>query len=369
MKHLRPVTYLSGAMASAALLVLTLGTPALAQPTWTITPTPTAGSGSALESVYAVSAADAWAAGLQFGSNGGFSQLVEHWNGSAWQIASLPTVTPFSTELSSVSGTSAHDIWAVGYQFTSSSNTGPYPPKMTLIMHWDGTSWTRVPSPNPGSVVSALSMVKAFGPNDAWASGFASDGQNTPVTHFVLHWNGTSWSQVATPAEMTLAGGSSGTDVWFMQTGSTATPWHWNGSSFTREPGPVSATVAAVSPAEAWGTGMDANGGTTLTRWNGSTWSTVQTLPAGESLRALAALSANDVWAVGLQDTAAGGLATLTMQWNGTAWVTVPSPNPRPGSSPVLIGVAAAAPSTVIAVGDGSGTSGNQALAMMSGNG
>jgi hypothetical protein len=261
-------------MALAALLVLTLGTPALAQPTWTITPTPTAGNGSVLESVYAVSPVDAWADGLQFGANGSFSQLVEHWNGSAWQIASLPTVTPFSTELSSVSGTSAHDIWAVGYQFTSSSNTGPYPPKMTLIMHW-------------------------------------------------------------------------------------------NGSSFTQEPGPTSSTVAAVSPTQAWGTGRDANGDMTLTSWNGSTWSTVQTLPVGESL---AALSANDVWAVGSQETAAGGLATLTMQWNGTAWVIVPSPNPQAGS-PILIGVAAAAPSTLIAVGDGSGTSANQTLAMVSGNG
>jgi hypothetical protein len=232
-------------------------------------------------------------------------------------------------------------------------------------MHWDGTSWTRIPSPNPVAFVNRLVVVKAFAPDDVWASGFAEAVDGQPFTNFTLRWNGTSWSQVATPdPAMMVVGGSSGSDVWFMG----AAAWHWNGSSFTQVPGPVSRTVTAISPTAAWG--ISAANGATLTRWNGSTWSTFQVLPSNDWFSALTALSANDVWAVGSQTTDANGdEATLTLRWNGAAWATVPSPNPQPGFFPALIGAGAAAPATVFAVGQGSGTGGNQTLAMLTGNG
>ena len=40
----------------------------------------------------------------------------------------------------------------------------------TLILHWDGTAWTQVPSPNPNSD-SYLSGVAATSPANAWAVG------------------------------------------------------------------------------------------------------------------------------------------------------------------------------------------------------
>jgi hypothetical protein len=273
-------------------------------------------------------------------------------------------VSQFATELYSVSGTSASDIWAVGDQETAAS--GAYIPEVTLIMHWDGTSWTRIPGPNPAAFVNRLVVVKAFAPDDVWASGFAEAADGQPFTNFTLHWNGTSWSQVATPdPAMMVAGGSSGSDVWFMG----AAAWHWNGSSFTQVPGPVSRTVAAISPTAAWGISA-ASGAATLTRWNGSTWATAQALPASDWVSALVALSASDVWAVGSQTIDANGdEATLTLRWNGTAWATVPSPNPQPGFLPGLLGAGAAAPATVFAVGQGAGTAGNQTLAMVNSNG
>jgi len=364
MKFLRSVALVCGAIVPAV-AVLAAGPPALAQAAWTITPGPTSGFGI-LRDVYAASPASAWAVGSQSGGGTGRrNQLIEHWNGRAWQVAALPAVSQFTTELYSVSGTSANDIWAVGDQETAAS--GAYIPEVTLIMHWDGTSWTRVPSPNPTAFVNRLVVVAAFALNDVWASGFAEAADGQPFTNFTLHWNGSSWSQVATPdPAMMVAGGSSGSDVWF--TG--ATPWHWNGSSFTQVPGPVSRTVAAYSPTAAWGISQEANGVTTLTRWNGSTWSTVQTLPSNDWLSALAALSATDVWAVGNQTIDANGdQVTLTMRWNGTAWASVPSPNPQPGFLPGLLGAAAAAPATVVAVGQGAGTAGNQTLAMVTSNG
>jgi hypothetical protein len=270
-------------------------------------------------------------------------------------------VSQFTTTLYSVSGTSAHDIWAVGYQETS--NLGPYKPEVTLVMHWDGTSWTRVASPNPAAFVNRLTVVKAFAPNDVWASGDLESASGQPFSNVTMHWNGSNWSTVSTPESATVVGGTSGSDVWFMG----STPWHWNGASFTQVPGPVSYRIVAVSPSAAWGIESTATGAYVLNRWNGSTWSTFETLPANYSPSGLTALSATDVWAVGSQTDASGNEATLTLQWNGTAWNTVPSPNPSPGSFPYLEGAAAAMPSTVFAAGQGTGTDGAP-LAMISSN-
>jgi hypothetical protein len=375
-RRLRGVSVVSGLLASSGLLALTLSTPASAsapasaqttqtpQTIWTITPGPTSGYGM-LSDVYAASPASAWAVGQQGGGGPApLNQLIEHWNGGNWQVATVPVVSQFSTRLLSVSGTSASDIWAVGDQETS--NLGPYPPEVTLIMHWDGSSWTRVPSPNPGAFVSRLIVVKAFGPSDVWASGFFQNSDTQMATDMTLHWNGSSWSQVSMPdPSMMVAGGTSGTDVWFMG----ATPWHFNGSSFTQVPGPVSHEIVATSASGAWGLASDLNGNSVLNHWNRSAWSTFQTLPASDSLSGLVALSASDVWAVGEVWLANGNSATLTMRWNGSTWTTVSSPNPPQSSFPALNAAAAAAPGTVLAVGIGSGTSSNQTLAMVTTSG
>lgn len=73
------------------------------------------------------------------------------------------------------------------------------------------------------------------------------------------------------------------------------------------------------------------------------TW-TVVSSPSPGVLNAVASVSANDVWAVGTNNS-----QTLTQHWNGTAWSVVPSPNAR--SSDKLNGVAAITTSDVWAVG------------------
>jgi hypothetical protein len=52
------------------------------------------------------------------------------------------------------------DAWAVG----EANN-------QTLIVHWDGVAWSRVPSPNGLGFSSGLSGVVAVSPNDAGSSG------------------------------------------------------------------------------------------------------------------------------------------------------------------------------------------------------
>src|SRR5207237_8948557 len=87
-------------------------------------------------------------------------------------------------------------------------------------------------------------------------------------------------------------------------------------------------------------------------RWNGSSWSIVpgpNIYRGGNYLKGVAALSSNDIWAVG---TYYGSVpeGTLVEHWDGETWSVIPSPNPGTFESG-LNGVAVASASHVWAVG------------------
>lgn len=92
--------------------------------------------------------------------------------------------------LSGVAVLSACNAWAVGSYSSSSGHL------RTLIVHWNGTSWKRVPSTNPGED-NKLRSVAAASPGDIWAVGSDYVG-GLPQT-LIEHWNGTSWKTVASP--------------------------------------------------------------------------------------------------------------------------------------------------------------------------
>ncbi|HEV2450537.1 MAG TPA: hypothetical protein VGS62_01250, partial [Streptosporangiaceae bacterium] len=72
--------------------------------------------------------------------------------------------------LTSVSAVSASDAWAAGY-YVNTSGTGT--DFTTLTLHWNGTAWSQVASPNPGfdNLLEGVSVVSA---SDAWAVGCTS---------------------------------------------------------------------------------------------------------------------------------------------------------------------------------------------------
>ena len=58
-----------------------------------------------------------------------------------------PAGSTFSgSTLTGVSARAANDIWAVG-SFSAAKGTNSN--SFTLTMHWNGSAWTIVPSPNP----------------------------------------------------------------------------------------------------------------------------------------------------------------------------------------------------------------------------
>src|SRR5690242_16534021 len=64
----------------------------------------------------------------------------------SWSTISSPNPGVGNESLYGIAAVSANDVWAVG----NTQNNGVGNPQ-TLIEHWDGTSWSVVPSPNPGS--------------------------------------------------------------------------------------------------------------------------------------------------------------------------------------------------------------------------
>ena len=137
------------------------------------------------------SASDVWAVGSA--SSGGQNQtLTEHWNGSAWTV--VPSPSPgVSAGLTSVRALSSSNAWAVG-----AFNPGDNSPNKTLIEHWDGSGWTVVPSPNPGTG-QVLAAVRFVSKNDGWAVGSFAASTSSGTSAMILHWNGTKWTSVTSP--------------------------------------------------------------------------------------------------------------------------------------------------------------------------
>ncbi len=110
--------------------------------------------------------------------------------------------------------------------------------------------------------------------------------------------------------------------------------------------------VAAVSSNDVWAVGSfrtEPEQHALALHWDGVAWSIVPipNLPSPSSLNGIDAISSNDVWAVG--QTIVSETVPLITHWDGTAWSVVPSP--IPGSFGELQSVAAVSSNDVWAVG------------------
>lgn len=325
------------------------------------------GSGDGLNGVDQLSACNVWVAG---GSGGG--TLIEHWTGgSTWTVVPSPNPGAGSNSLTSINGISPNDLWAVG---TDSNADGSV--EQGLILHWNGTSWTQTPSPNPGEFVQ-LTAVHAISANDAWAVGTFSDG--SAFQTLTLHWDGKAWTQKPSPNpgpgandQLTSVTATSGGDVWavgdFLSNTQVSTVstliMHWDGTSWKQvdspnpEPDIINRLtgVSATSPNDAWAVGFFANGTadqTLILHWDGTSWTQVPSPNPFEddNLAGVAATSAGSAVAVGSGQTAAkrGRGVTLALRWDGTAWTQAPSIQVSNGDS--LSGVASISSTEAWAVG------------------
>jgi hypothetical protein len=142
-----------------------------------------------LTGVVDLSPTNAWAVGAANGS------LLEHWNGSTWSEVTIPDpdFTPGTDD--SISASSAGDIWVVGS--TLNTATDQFVPE---ALHFNGTAWSVVPMPQAGTNTSTIGAVTDISPTDAWAVG-EDIGATSAVggSTLIEHWNGSSWSIVPSP--------------------------------------------------------------------------------------------------------------------------------------------------------------------------
>ena len=315
-------------------------------------PVPVAASGLqqwGFNELYSVSArtdSDAWAVGAYTNpeSNRPFP-LIEHWDGANW-TGSTPAPNYQPSQLVGVAAVAADDVWAVGADISSAGTTEV--PIRPLLEHWNGSAWSQVPVPQPSSpyIYASLTGITAPAANNVWAVGFYNQPNSTSQA-FIIHWDGHTWTQVATPAG---AGGLSAVsavaanDIWAVGVADISSAHnmiilHWDGSAWTEVPHPTipDGSLTAVSARAAndvWAVGS-ADGATSIPlilHWNGSTWAqAAPTIPTGNSqLRGIVARAVDDVWAVGqispTQYMPQPSYQPLWEHWNGTSWSIVAAP-------------------------------------------
>jgi hypothetical protein len=327
---------------------------------WTVETTvnqkPTQVNNSYFNGVSASGATEAWAVGIYMDGHALDHPLAEQWNGSTWSLGQVPQPAGQQATFNAVDDLGPDDTWAVGTSWTG--GVGSTPGGNTLIEQWNGTAWTIVPSPNAVPVINGnsntLDAISGTGPDDIWAAGWYLNNDANILTMLFEHWDGTSWSIVPTPIVqdalvMSLTALSSN-NVWAVGSFADQTTMsaHWNGTKWTLVKTPNVTTggslaqdeltgVSSDSSQDVWASGYqfnvnDANFAVPFVmHWNGTAWTITMTPNLGSEgsrLRGIDVVSSTDIWGVGQEQLNNGSILTLTEQFNGSTWTIVPSPSP-----------------------------------------
>jgi hypothetical protein len=350
-----------------------------------------------LSGVYCSSASNCWAVGVSQASvNAAMLNQVLRWNGSRWRLSPAPQPGGRKhgdvSTLESVRCLTARDCWAVGYYLRRGAS-------LDEALHWNGRTWSQVPAPTPGGILSndvnELNDVFCASHANCWAVG--DFGTQDTSANQALHWNGKSWSLVSTPdpagtnaeddnvlGSVRCSSSSACLAVGFDTTpGSTGATLNeslrWNGRKWRALTtlDPVSATTDAVneltglacsSAASCWAAGSfgTSSAQTSLNQilyWNGRRWFEDQLPdPGGTStgnnnvLTADTCVAARDCWAVGTYSPPGDPVTDLRnelLRWNGTKWSQVRAPDPGRTSqgANALIGVRCTSAANCWAVG------------------
>lgn len=298
---------------------------------WNLVPSPNPGLNHLdLNGVVSLSATDAWAVGV-YDLRGNWKTLTMHWDGSSWSVVQSPSPDPTLNVLSGVTALSSSELWAVGY----AGGTG------TLALQLQGAEWQRTASANEGTGVNVLNGISARNSSDIWAVGHAQ------TRSLAIHFDGSVWSVVPSPDleygvrledVVTIAQDEAWAVGWSGSAGSLddkSVAMHWDGKAWeivsTPQPGGKSIdrllAVDAASSTDVWATGVYQNENDPLRdlslilHWDGARWNVVpHSCNTYWGLTGLTVLSATDVWAVG---------NALTCHYDGSGWTEVASPQPR----------------------------------------
>src|SRR6185503_13522211 len=141
---------------------------------------------------------DGWAIGVAERRSSVLRPLLLHWDGIGWTRERRPEGV---WGLSSVIAITPDDAWAVGYAATRAIVVHPQDPTPTraVAVHWDGASWSIVPTPIPGVYSATLRSVAGLGTNDVWAVGTQKSHRGGALRTLIERWDGSSWQVEPSP--------------------------------------------------------------------------------------------------------------------------------------------------------------------------
>ncbi|HEX8228720.1 MAG TPA: S-layer homology domain-containing protein [Chloroflexia bacterium] len=313
------------------------------------------GPQSGLLDIDAVSTNDIWAVGFYDGPYKATKGLLIHWDGKSWSQLPHPLDGYI---LSSVSATQPDEVWAIaaGTPYHSPPYQRDY-----KVVRWDGHDWSMLPAlPVTGTI--ELAEIEAIAPDDVWVVGSKTTGDGSDLYNLMLHWNGSAWTEYTIPGSGLLGiSALAGDDIWAVGHAFI----HWDGSSwtvvqeYTNDTYTGFSSVVAITQNDAWAVGFRAftcglgcNGTSSeMAHWDGTTWDLSPFPPINANLNAVATTGPDDVWVVGTRNYRNDMMGILE---EGSVILHWDGTQWEEMSHPVqlnLAGVAAVSPTDVWAVG------------------
>ncbi|WP_371658071.1 hypothetical protein [Streptomyces sp. NBC_00280] len=190
--------------------------------TWQQQSTPAVPEPGVWHAVDGVSAHDVWAYGW-----GQLGETLGHYDGKRWtqmplpeekgygfaKLAAVPgrawlvsdtainsyahgvwqsTPLPKGVFITAIEARTSHDAWAVG-QSAYAGQSG-----RTVLLHWDGRSWTNTAPAGSDLTVSAVYQESA---RSVWITALTPYVEDEQQQTKVLHWNGRTWHDVTGPVD------------------------------------------------------------------------------------------------------------------------------------------------------------------------
>jgi hypothetical protein len=277
---------------------------------------------------------------------------------ATWTRVASPnrgTVASALQDVVMVPGTST--AWAVGYYYDSNLAAN-----RTMTQRFNGTSWSIVPSVNASATgYSQLNRVDATSTSNVWAIG-----------SLVERYNGTNWVAMSSPAGVALRGLDvvSPTEVWVAgYSGSAATVAQWKNGTWTTRYTQASTgrhltvfeAIAVDGSGKVWAVGWDRDYNapgrpvsSLVVHFNGTSWTRETTPnPANRNTLMDVALANGEVFAVGVAQDTSGGITprSLMLRRQSTGWSSLTVPQGETGSQDQLLSVAAVSSTSVWSVG------------------
>jgi hypothetical protein len=200
------------------------------------------------EAISAISANDIWAVGFTSDMSGQ-EGLILHWDGNAWTATTYPP----ATRLAGVAAIASNDVWAVGSKPLQGGGS------RAIFIHWDGIAWTEYGSGLPGE--SGLSSISASSATNIWATGTYRLSTGESFTVILGRNEEGGWDRYTFP------GGVGGYNFSSISAVAPNNVWaigisaaHWNGSGWVTfwvsQPYTTFSGIDALSGQDVWAVGF-----------------------------------------------------------------------------------------------------------------